>query len=133
MNCLHSFRTENKLKSHEEVCKNNNICGIAMSSEKDKILEFKQYMKSHKILNIIYTNLECLIEKIDGCVNNPKNSTKTDEHIPCRYSMSKIWLFYHIENKQTFLSLKSFYEKDLYFLGEHAKHITDFEKKKCYL
>ena len=61
-----------------------------MSSEKDKILEFKQYMKSHKILNIIYTNLECLIEKIDGCVNNPKTSTKTDEHIPCRYSMSKI-------------------------------------------
>ena len=22
-NCLHSFRTENKLKSHEKVCKNN--------------------------------------------------------------------------------------------------------------
>ena len=61
-----------------------------MSSEKDKILEFKQYMKFHKILNIIYTNLECLIEKIDGCANNPKNSTKTGEHIPCRYSMSKI-------------------------------------------
>ena len=37
LNCLHSFRTENKLKSHENVCKNKDFCGIAMSSEKDNI------------------------------------------------------------------------------------------------
>ena len=30
-------------------------------------------MKPHKILNIIYADIECLIEKIDGCANNPKN------------------------------------------------------------
>ena len=32
---------------------------------------------------IIYANLECLIEKIDGCINNPENSstTKVSEHI----------------------------------------------------
>ena len=34
LNCLHSFRTENKLKSREKVCKNKNFCGIAMPSEK---------------------------------------------------------------------------------------------------
>ena len=34
LNCLHSLRTENKLKSHEKVCKNKNFCGIAMPSEK---------------------------------------------------------------------------------------------------
>ena len=28
LNCLHSFRTENKLKSHEKVCKNKDFCGI---------------------------------------------------------------------------------------------------------
>ena len=33
-NCLHSFRT-NKLKSHEKVCKNKNLCGIALPSEKE--------------------------------------------------------------------------------------------------
>ena len=39
LNCLHSFRTENKLKSHEKVCKNKDFCGIVMPSEKDNILE----------------------------------------------------------------------------------------------
>ena len=30
--CLHSFRTKNKLKSHEKVCKNQDFCGIIMPS-----------------------------------------------------------------------------------------------------
>ena len=38
LNCLHSFRTKNKLKYHEKVCKNKDFCGIVMSSEKDNIL-----------------------------------------------------------------------------------------------
>ena len=37
LNCLHSFRTENKLRSHQEVCKNKNFCGIVMSSQKVNI------------------------------------------------------------------------------------------------
>ena len=32
LNCLHSFRTENELKSHEKVCKNKDYCGIVMPS-----------------------------------------------------------------------------------------------------
>ena len=38
LNCLYSFRTKNKLKYHEKVCKNKDFCGIVMSSEKDNIL-----------------------------------------------------------------------------------------------
>ena len=38
LNYLHSFRTENKLKPYEKVCKNKDFCGIVMPSEKD-ILE----------------------------------------------------------------------------------------------
>ena len=49
LNCLHSFRTENKLKSNDKVCKNKDFCGIVMPSEKDNILEFNQYMKSNKM------------------------------------------------------------------------------------
>ena len=40
LNCLHTFRTESKLKSHEKVCKNKDFQGIAVPSRKDKILEF---------------------------------------------------------------------------------------------
>ena len=32
MNCLHSFRTENKPKSNEKVCKNNDFSEIAIQS-----------------------------------------------------------------------------------------------------
>ena len=61
LNCLHSFRTENKLKSHEKVCKNKDFFFILISSEKDNILEFNQYMKSDKLPSIIYADIEYLI------------------------------------------------------------------------
>ena len=42
-----------------------------MPSNDTKILEFHQYQKSHKAPFIIYADLECIIEKIDRCENNP--------------------------------------------------------------
>ena len=44
-----------------------------MPAENTKIFEFNQYQKSHKAKFIIYADLECLIEKIVGCKNNPEN------------------------------------------------------------
>ena len=38
-----------------------------MPSEDNKILELNQYQKSDKALFIIYADLECLMEKFDGC------------------------------------------------------------------
>ena len=103
LNCFHSFRTENKLKSHQKVCKNKDFCGIVKPSEKDKILEFKQHMKSNKMPYIIYADIESLILKIDGHAKNPEKSstTKIGQHILCGYSMSTIWGFDHIEDKHT--------------------------------
>ena len=63
LNYFHSFRTENKFKSHEKVCKNKDFCGIVMPSEKTKILEFKHHMKSNKMPYIIYADIEPLIKK----------------------------------------------------------------------
>ena len=37
LNCLHSFRTENKIKEHENVCENHDYCCIEMSKEDNKI------------------------------------------------------------------------------------------------
>ena len=62
LNCLQSSRTENKLKSHENVLKNNFFKEIAMPSENDKLLEFNQYMKSDK-MPYIYALMESLIKK----------------------------------------------------------------------
>ena len=63
-----------------------------MPSEKDKIIELNQYIKLDKMLYIIYADIESLIKKIDGCANDPENSstTKRDDHIPCGCSVSTI-------------------------------------------
>ena len=55
-----------------------------MSTEDTKILEFNQYQKSDNAPFIICADLEFIIEKADGCKNNPENSStaKVSEHIP---------------------------------------------------
>ena len=72
-----------------------------MSFEDTKILEFNQNQKSDKASLIIYADLECITEKIDGCKNNPKNlsTTKVSEYIPLVFSMSTISSFRSIQNK----------------------------------
>ena len=132
MNCLHSFRTKNKLKCYEKVCKNKYFCGIVISLERDKILEFNQYMKSDKMPYIIYADIESLIRKIDGCANNPEKSSKTKigQHIPCLYSKSTICGFDHIEGKHTLYRGKDCMKKFCTSLREHSKDIIDFGRKK---
>ena len=72
-----------------------------MSSQDTKILEFNQYQKSDKAPVITYGDLQCIIEKIDGCKNNPENSstTKVSGHIPSGFLMSTISSFLSTENK----------------------------------
>ena len=106
MNCVHSFRTENKLKSREKVCKYKNFCAIVILSEKDNILELNQHMVSEKMPYITYADIEYLIKKIDRCANNPENSSTIGEHIPCGCSMSSIWTFFKTVQIMVFI----FYE-----------------------
>ena len=57
-----------------------------------KVLEFNQYKKSHEAPFTIYGDLKCLIQKIYGCKNNPKVSSKikVSEAIPSCFSMCTI-------------------------------------------
>ena len=56
-----------------------------------------------KMLYIIYTDLKCLVKKIDGCATDPGKSstTKIGEHIICGCSMSTLWGCDHIKIKHT--------------------------------
>ena len=60
-----------------------------MSSKRENMLKFNQYMKSDKTLYIIYVDLKSLVKKIDVCANNPEKSStrKLGEYIPCGNSM----------------------------------------------
>ena len=42
LNCFHSFRTKNNLKSYKRVSENKDFCNIVMPSEDAKILELNQ-------------------------------------------------------------------------------------------
>ena len=125
LNCLNSFRTENKLTFHEKVCKNKDFCGTVMPSEKDNILEFKQYMKSDKMPYIVYADIESLIKKLDGCANNPENSsaTKIGEHIPCGYLILSIWAFENIETKHILDRGEDCMKKFCTSLKEHTTNV----------
>ena len=70
--------------SWKKIWRNKDFCGIVLPAEKDNTLEFNQYMKSDKIPNIIYADIESLIKKLDGCANNAENSstTKSGDNFP---------------------------------------------------
>ena len=65
---------------------------------------------------IIYADLETLIEKMDGCKNNPEklSATNVGEHILSDFSMSTILSFKHIENKHDVYRLKYFMKSFVY-------------------
>ena len=122
-------------ESHKKVCGNKDFCNVIMTSEDTHILQFNQYQKSNKAPFFVNANLECIIEKIDGCRNNPENlsSTKVSEHIPSGFSVSTISSFRSISNKHDVHRgkdcMKNFGEP----LREHAMKIIRFKKKKMKL
>ena len=99
-----------------------------MPSEDTKILEFNQYQKSDEAPFIIYADLECIIEKIDRCKNNPEisSTTKVSENIPSGFSMSTISSFTSIENKHDVYGSKDCMKKFCTFSREHAVKIINF-------
>ena len=97
-NCLHSFRTANKLKSHEDVCNDHDYCYVEAHTN---ILKFNHEQKSVKIPFDIYDYIESLLEKISTCDKNPQESytIKTNKHIACGYSIFPHCLFNTNRNK----------------------------------
>ena len=60
-----------------------------MPEEYNKTLKYNEGEKSIKSPYISYADLECLLEKMNTCHNNPEKSstTKTSKHIPSGYSL----------------------------------------------
>ena len=60
-----------------------------MPNEESKIIKYNQGEKSIKSSFIIYADLECLLEKMNTCYNNPEESSTTEinKHTPSGYSL----------------------------------------------
>ena len=55
-----------------KVCENHDYCYVEMPEEDNKILKYNQREKSMKVPFIIYADLECSLEKMNTCHNNPQ-------------------------------------------------------------
>ena len=120
---------------HIRACENKDFLNGNMLSDDTKILELNHSQKSNKAPFEICADLECLIEKIDGCKNNPEDTsaTKESEHIQSGFSISTISFFKSIENKLDVYRGKYCMRKFCEFLREHAMKMINFKKKKMKL
>ena len=85
-----------------------------------------------KVPFIIYADLECLLEKMSTCINNPNESstTKINKHTPSGYSIFTSCSFDESKNKLNYYRGKDCMKKFCKDLKEHATRIINYEKKK---
>ena len=132
LNCFHSYRTENKLEAHKKICENHDYCHVEMPTKNNNIIKYNHGEKSMKLSFVIYADLECLLEKISNCINNPNESstTKINKHTPSGYSIFTHCSFVKSKNKLNYYRGKDCMKKFSKNLREHASKIIDYEKKK---
>ena len=65
LNCLHSFKTKNKLELHKKVCENKDFCYVIMLSEDTTILEF-EVKTIDKNGEAIVKNISQILQFIDS-------------------------------------------------------------------
>ena len=105
-----------------------------MLSEDAKLLKFNQYKKFDEAPFIIYVDLECLIENIDRCKNNPENSSSKNvvQHTSSGFSMSTISSFKSTENKHDVYRDKECMKIFCESLRKHAMEIINVFKNLSY-
>ena len=113
LNCFSSYTTKNKLKEHEEICNSNGNCCIDMPSWAKKTLKYNPGEKSLKTPYAVYTDLECILKKVQSSQNNLEKTytEKKAIHEPSGWSMSIICSFDKKENKFNYCRRKDCIEK----------------------
>ena len=135
LNCFQSYTTENKLKKHKKVCENHDYCYVEMPEEYNKTLKYIEGEKSMRVPFIIYADLECLLEKMNICHNNPEKSstTKINKHTPSGYLLFTHCSFDRTKNKLDYYRGKNCMKSFCLDLRENATKIINYEKKEMIL
>ena len=87
---LFSFKQHRKNKKHERLCNDHDYRYVEMPNEYNKILKYNHGEKSLNAPAIIYADLQCLLEKMHSCQNNPEKSYTENKtkHTPSDYSFT---------------------------------------------
>ena len=135
LNCFHSYSTENKLEAHKKICENHDYCHVEMPTKNNNIIKCNHGEKSMKLQLVIYADLECLLEKMSTCINNPNESytTKINKHVPSGYSIFTHCSFDESKNKLNYYRKDACMNKFCKDLREHVTKIVNYEKKKMIL
>ena len=103
-----------------------------MPDENNKILKYNLWEKSLKVPFIIYADLECLLQKINSCQNNPKKSytEKKVMHKPSGYSLVTCCSFDKSKTEWNYYRRKDCPEIFCKDLRDQSMKIINYEKKK---
>ena len=132
LNCFHPYTTEKKLRKHERICNDHDFCHLKMLEEDNKILKYIPGEKSLKVPFIIYADLECLLQKINTCPNNPDKShtEKKAVHKSSGYSLVTCSSFDKSKTECNYYRGKDCMKIFCKDLKEQAIKIINYEKKE---
>ena len=132
LNCFCSYSTKNKLEKHKKICENHDYCPVEMPTKDNNIIKYNHREKSIKIPFTIYADLECLLEKMRTCQNDPNKSStsKINKHTPSGYSIFTNCSFDESKNKISYYRGDDCMKKFCKDLREHSTKIINYEKKK---
>ena len=132
LNCFCAYSTKNKFEAHKKICENHDYCHVEMLTKDNSTIKYNQGEKSKKLPFTIYADLECLLEKMSTCQNNPNESsrTKINKHTPSGYSLFTHCYFDNSKNKLNYHRGQDCMKKFCKDLRAHATKIINHEKKK---
>ena len=108
-----------------------------MPTKNNNIIKYNHREKSIKLPFVIYVDLECLLEKMSTCINNPNpnesSTTKINKHVPSGYSIFTHCSLDKSKNKLNCYRGKDCMQKFSEDLREHVRKIINYEKKKMIL
>ena len=122
LNCFQSYRTRNTLEAHKKICENNDYCNVEMPTKDNNIIKYNQGEKSIKLAFVVYADLQCLLEKMSTCQNNPNESSTTEinKHTPSGYSLFTHCSFDKSTSKLNHYRGKDYMKKVCKDLREHT-------------
>ena len=92
--CFHTFRSQSKLEEHHELCKDKKYCKIRLPKEGKNILSHKFGSKALKMNDVMYLDLECILEKYGTFeyINNENipSTNKKDMHTVSGYLLTHL-------------------------------------------
>ena len=103
-----------------------------MRNEDNKIIKYNQGEKSIKHPLIIYADLECILDEMNTCHNNPEkwSTTEINKHTPFGYSLFTHYSFDKTNNKLDYYRGKNCMKKFCKDLRKHVEKIINYERKK---